>query len=256
MNRLAAGLVVGAMALGEPASAAPDPGRLVLSQPAPLAHGVSRLPQITSPRTAATDRINAAMKRIDADGVKTMAECRQSSRTSPSAVPPDYERHTEVTMRGPDFFSLVVTDSYMCGGAHPDDSSLALVYDLDTGRPLNWLSYLPASMKAEASLEGEGASRVGVVTSPVLHDLYVTALRASPDAPEWSECGDALEDAHTLLVWPDAESDGLMVQPSDMPHVVAACAAAASIPTATLRKLGVNARLLDAVDAAHGTMRR
>lgn len=65
------------------------------------------------------------------------------------------------------------------------------------------------------------------------------------------DCKDVLSDPGLKLsLWPDAKGGGIAVAPEGLPHVVAACAEPVTIPTATLRKLGVKALILDAIDAA------
>ena len=128
MRRPAAALIAaGALLLALPCAALAGEF-LTLSQPRPMTEGLTAMPRIAAPQTPATARINAAMQRLDADGVKQAAGCLADARSSPTTEKGDYQRATEVTMRGPGFFSVTVTDSYFCGGAHPDDSSLALVY--------------------------------------------------------------------------------------------------------------------------------
>jgi hypothetical protein len=89
------------------------------------------------------------------------------------------------------------------------------------------------------------------VTSAALWALY--AKRAVQ--PGDNDCAEVLAgpDApgKTLLVWPDAKADGLDLQAWDWPHVVKACAAPITIPVPELRRLGVQAGFLDAIDEAH-----
>lgn len=90
-----------------------------LKQPAPIARGVAALPRIATPATPATTKINAALARLDKSWLAFRKQCGA-----------DTGRSVNVTMRGPGYLSLVVNMDYYCGGAHPDNSSIALVYDL------------------------------------------------------------------------------------------------------------------------------
>ena len=92
-----------------------------------------------------------------------------------------------------------------------------------------------------------------------LRPLAVKEPSAANIPAEWAanpidpDCENAVNDPKlTLSLYPDAKAGGLAVQPGDFAHVIAACADTNVIPTATLRPLGVDAGLLDAIDAAHG----
>jgi hypothetical protein len=53
-------------------------------------------------------------------------------------------------------------------------------------------------------------------------------------------------------IWPDAKGDGLALETEGLPHAVAACGAdSVTVATSTLRKVGVQPALLDAIDTAH-----
>jgi hypothetical protein len=126
------------------------------------------------------------------------------------------------------------------------------VFDLATGAPVDWKAILAGIPVEQAAPEpGGGDGAPVVVTSAALWALYAkraaqpgdndcAELLAGPDAP-----------GKTLLVWPDAKADGLDLQAWDWPHVVKACAAAVIIPVSELRRLGVRADVLDAIDEAH-----
>jgi hypothetical protein len=154
-------------------------------------------------------------------------------------------------MRGPRYLSFLVNDSADCGGAHPSVSLTALVYDLASGAPVNWQRLLPKAMVQGTSTDSAvDGTVVGFVTSKTLQSLWLKAEATAN--PIDSDCKDAVTDPKLQLsLYPDAKAGGLAVQPGDFPHVIQACADANVIPTATLRPLGVDAGLLDAIDAAH-----
>jgi hypothetical protein len=250
---LAAGAALACLAIAPQARSA-EPRRLVLSQPASLEADIPSLPRIASPATEASAKVNAALARADARWRTSAGVCRS---VVPKPTDAEMERTTNVTMRGPGFFSVLDNQEYSCGGAHPDGASIALVYDLDTGRPVNWMTLLPASMKAVASLDtAADGSTMGVVSSPVLHDLYLKAPKPGLSDDDRAACADAVDaPSLTFMLWPDAKADAVVIAPSSLPHVVQTCGAPAAISTATLRKLGVGARMLDAIDAAHAAIR-
>jgi hypothetical protein len=223
-------LTIAATHAGQPAALKPS---------APIRPGVAAYPRlIASTGGTAAARINAALQKADRTAVEGM--CR------------DYRRRVGVTMRGPRYLGVFASDSWLCGGAHPDDSTRALVFDLTTGAPVDWKAILAGVPVEKAAPEsGGGDAAPVVVMSAALWALY--AKRAAQ--PGDNDCAEVLAgpDApgKTLLVWPDAQADGLDLQAWDWPHVVKACAASVTIPVAELRRLGARADFLDAIDEAH-----
>jgi hypothetical protein len=217
---------------------------LALVQPATLAKDNASLPRIAAP-DAAGARINAALTKVDANWRAFQKDCRTQGPTDQSST----NRSVEVAMAGPGFLSLVVHYGYDCGGAYPDTGAVALVYDLVTGRPVNWQKLLPARLAKTASLDSAGdGTMIGQIASPDLHALYRKVAGPGED----KDCAEVLADPDlTFQLWPDAKAGGVALEPASLPHVVKACAATAVIPTASLRKLGADKGLLDAVDAAH-----
>ena len=198
----------------------------------------------------AAARINQALDRRDQQLRSALKECRANVEAPAKA---EYTRTIAVTMQGPRFVSFVATDYSDCGGAHPNTDSLVLVYDLQTGSPVNWAALLPASLIQGTSLDTAGdGTQIGVVSSRTLQNLYLQARKSDKKDPLDPDCTGVLSDPDLKLsLWPDAKAGGIAVAPSGLPHVVAACGDSATIPTATLRQLGVKAVILDAIDAAH-----
>lgn len=225
-----------------------------LTHGAPIEKDNAALPRIAEPATPVTARINAALAVLDARWKKALRDCH--AQGGPDAAP---SRTVAVTMAGPHVVALHVTDDDECGGAHPDTGDMALAYDLDTGRPLDWTKLLPRRIVQSAPLdEADDGSRLGLIVSPTLYRLYMAAEeRRSGHDPAWSsECRDALNDEQMpFQLWPDAKAGGVALLPNGLPHAVAACADAQVIPTATLRRLGVDAALLNAIDQAHAAAR-
>jgi hypothetical protein len=211
------------------------------------------LPLIASPVTTATRRINTALRNANVAWRTFKKECLGTARRQDMEM----ERSAEVTMNSGRYLSIVVNEEWNCPGtAHPDHDSIAMVYDLQTGRPLNWLAVLPHRLVSNSHVSASvGGLRVGLLASPDLDKLYVQAERqsiGSKDAEWWAECSDPLSDeAMEFIAWPDAKRDGIALLPVGLGHAVANCANDALISTATLRSLGANAAFVDEIEAAH-----
>ncbi len=218
-----------------------------LTQPPPLAKGLPALPRIAGPATPAAARINTALTKEDASWRAFIKECRDQA--GPNF---DLERSNQVAMAGPAYFALTIGYSYDCGGAHPDAGTIALVYDLATGAPVNWSRLLPKSLIDSVSTDSAGdGTTIGLIASKALQKLYARAALAHGDADFKANCADVVNgDGLTFQVWPDAKAGGLMLVP-DLPHVVLACGDPQVIPTQILKNLGVSAPLLAAIEAAH-----
>jgi hypothetical protein len=241
------GLLLVASLMAPPArSAEPDSVSLAL-QPA-LGLDLAAFPRIAPADGAASERINQALTSADTRARAADSDCRADAHEA-QADPKDagWQRTVTVAMRGPGYLSLVASDNWFCGGPYPSAAIFALAYDLRTGAPLNWERLLPKTLVGKASLDTAGdGTRLGVVESPALKALYVKL--AKPD----TDCAPVLRDsALKFMLWPDAARAGIAVQPTDLPHVVAACATDVVIPLATLRTLGADAALLGAIAAAH-----
>ena len=228
-------LILAALAM----TAATAPPAVKLSAPQ---KGV--LPRIVAPSTPATARINAALATLDRRWAGYARGCRASGKDNEAT------RTVDVTMTGPRFLSLVARDEEFCGGAHPDNSSLALVYDLESGRPVDLKRLLgPRLVTATRTGIVLDGSAIGVVRSPELSRLYLRAVRKAPDYDPawWDQCADALSDPGLeFVLWLDAKTKGLGAEPQ-LVHVVAPCAEDVTIPAADLRQAGADAELLAAL---------
>jgi len=213
--------------------------------PPPVQKAIAAMPQIADPTDDAERRINIALKRLDLNVLKAARDCKGGG----------WERSVDVPMRGPGFLSLTVTDSVYCeGNAHPDSGTFSIVYDLTTGRPVDWTHLLPASLTGTAALEDQGdGTKVVTLASKRLFELYLAGYRTG-DAPssDLEECKQAILGAATngppgMMVWLDAKGGGLAVQVS-LAHVEKACEEPVVIPAAVLRKEGARPALLQAFD--------
>lgn len=224
-------------ALGSAASAAGAP---LLQHLAPVAKGNDSLPRLGGALTPGGQRVNAGLARLDASWRAFRRDCKETSRA------------VKVTLATPRVLGLLVSDEADCG-AHPAEGQMALVYDLEAGRPVDWAKLLgPRLVKSSTLDSAVDGTRIGfIVATPALHDLYLRGVKAQLRDPSWADCQDALSDSDLAFeVSPDVKAGGLAIWPGDLPHVIQACGDAVTVPTATLRQLGADPRFLDELDAA------
>ncbi len=251
--RCSAGAAALALALCGPAWAADRPVTLT-GQP-DLKPGIAAMPQIAAPADDAERRINAALRRLDGNVRKAAQACRAEGGPNSS-----WERTIRTPMRGPGFLSVVIVDNAFCGGAHPNVSTMAIVYDLATGAPVDWTALLPATLTGTVSLAaGADGTRMVTLAAKALHALYLMFYRRGAAAAKAegddAACRETVADTTSggppaMMAWLDARAGGLAVQ-FDLAHVVQACADPVVIPTATLRREGAQPILIKALEAAH-----
>jgi hypothetical protein len=157
-------------------------------------------------------------------------------------------------MAGPRYLSLVIADDAFCGGAHPNATTMAIVYDLRTGAPVDWTRLLPAALTGRVALaRGMDGTRMVTLDSARLHELYLKGYGATELGTD-PQCLDAVsapngQASAPSMVWLDAARGGLAVQ-FDLAHVVQSCANPVVIPAATLRAEGADPGLVAAIEAA------
>ena len=200
------------------------------------ATSASAFPRIAAPQTPATAKINAALTRLDRRWAGFVRECRAGGKDNEAT------RRIEATMAGPRVLSLVANDEESCGGAHPDNSTLALVYDLSTGRPVDWRQMLGPRLVAYTNTDTViDGTTIGMIGSKALRDVYVRARKPDKD------CADVLTDPGlNFVAWLDGKRHGLAIQPV-LPHVVAACGDDVTVPLPDLRRLGADPALTSAL---------
>ncbi len=213
----------------------------------PVVKGVDAFPQIDAPQDDAERAINYAVARLDLKVRAAAKDCKTQ------AAQGEWSRTVTTTMAGPRFISYEISDEMDCGGAHPDSGTTAIVYDLTTGKPVDWTRWLPPSMTATVALtEASDGTKMVTLASKRLYAMYLAGYPKDQDA----DCKAAIKDVGTdsgapaMTVWLDAKGDGLAMS-FDLSHAVAACEEVVTIPTAALRKEGANSMLADAIDAAH-----
>jgi hypothetical protein len=238
LRRFLAGPALGLLTMLAPAAAGEV--ALTFAPLPPVLPGVAAFPHVTAADNAPQAvRIDQALRRADARVRAAAARCRPEGKG-----PPNWTRTIAVTMRGPRVLSLLADDAWFCG-AYPDTSRLALVYDLETGAPIDWARVLPRALVESTTVETAGdGSVLGLVKSTALNALYRRALS--------EDCREVLSDDDLAFqLWPDAKAGGLIMRTMVLPHAVAACAESVTVPTAALRGMGVRPELLDAIDSAH-----
>lgn len=205
---------------------------------APLRKKVAAMPRVSGGNPVAVQRINRALARED-DGMRsTLRECDSDIHEMDSAlherVTGFWERTVTVTMAGPAYLSLHVHDFNYCGGAYPDDSDEAMVFDLRTGDVVNWDHVLGKD-----------------VSTADLKQLYVRKLKDT-------DCRTAVGemDGLRLLFWLDARAGSVMAQDEDLPHVIHACGESVPLSADEARSIGVPAEMLTALQTAHNSWKQ
>jgi hypothetical protein len=218
--------------------------------PPDVLEGVAAMPLILNPADTAELRINTALQRLDATVRKAADDCKGSDGKS------GWGRSVDVPMRGPGYVSFVIMDDIYCdGAAHPDRSTMSIVYDLSTGAPVDWTRLLPPSLTGQVALqEGADGTKMVSLSSKRLFAFYLDGYHAGNGMSD-EECKQIIQDASSdgapaTGVWLDAKTGGLAVQ-IGLYHAVQACEAAVVIPVATLRAEGANPHLVEAIQAAH-----
>jgi hypothetical protein len=235
-------LAAAACLLAAPISAAAERA-VTLATPGPVRGNIAAMPQIADPSDEAERRINAALQRLDINVLKAADDCKGG----------DWTRVVDAPMRGPGFLSLVITDSYSCDdAAHPDASTASIVYDLASGKPVNWAHLLPPSLTGKQDLADEGGSKFVTLASKKLFALYMAGYTdGGATGQDLQQCKDALKesgDPPAANVWLDAKAGGLAVE-IELPHAVAACEDVVVIPADRLRAEGAQPALLKALAA-------
>ncbi len=245
-----------ALFFGSPQAWAADE-TVQLQNPPSVAKEAAAMPQIANPSDDAQRRINAELKGLDATLSKAIRACKAQG-----GGPGEWTRNVKPTMRGPGYLSYVITDTSYCGGAYPSVGTMAIVYDLRTGAPVDWTRLLPASLTGRVALvRGMDGTRMVTLSSARLLSLYLSGYERAIRLPgtdiaaeDLDTCKEAVRqsvDPPAMMAWLDAKSGGLAVQ-FDLPHAAQACAVPVVIPGAILRGDGANPALVEAIQAAHG----
>jgi hypothetical protein len=207
----------------------------------PLGTRIDSLPRVAGkPDDKAAFRINQALAAEDADTKSSASDCRRTGKQNS-----DFARSVTVSMRGAGYLSVIVTQSWYCGGAYPDWNTTPFVFDLSTGATVDWKRLLPIAL-VEGSIDYTNLGE-GLIVSSRLTNIYVNAASNA-------ECRDVLKNwagGLGFVLWPDAAAEGIAIEANNLPHVVKACAPALVIAMPELRGLGLDPAFLAAIDEAH-----
>jgi hypothetical protein len=228
------------------AFAAPDAGSVKLKESPPLLKDTDALPRLLSgAKPAIIDTNNAILARLDAQELQAARDCL----SEPGG---DYNRSVSATMQGPRFLSLVATNSFFCAGAaHPDSETQTLVFDLATGRPVNWERLLPGKVhvkKFDADIEAQD-SFGRIVSSDAIWTLYKkAALGENHD----QDCVEVFNEAKLdFSLYLDAKENAVAAREVGLRHARQACGTTLYLSGSTLKSLGASKELIDALNAAH-----
>jgi hypothetical protein len=240
---------------GQPADGAPR-GLVKLEEIKHLRADVDAWPLIANPAGPEEQQINSTLARLNERMQKWLGECdadyadwskQNSDGNTDKKSGATWERRVNVTMVGPKFIAMVANDSQFCGGAYPNSDTFALVFDLATGKPVNWVGLIaPSALAKPYSDTMYDGTKVGTLIVPAL-------LKMSRDKAD-ADCKDAFRDEQPYQLWPDAKSGKLIAEPFGLPHVVAACGDNLELSIDEARKLGFDDGLLKAIEEAHRRM--
>ncbi len=174
---------------------------------------IDRLPRPVA-RTAAADKIAAALAQQDAQFRRQAAECQALGKPGGYWFSVGARRLLESAS----LYSVEAKSDWFCGGAHPDSEVIALTFDMQSGAPYDLTRAFHVANNghlADAAL-------------PMLADYIKKA----------ETCGDtaAKDDLQTADLTLGVTSKYLIFYFS-VPHVIAACYPPAQVPFATLASL-------------------
>jgi hypothetical protein len=218
----------------------------ILSTP-PIRKGVQALPLIAQNGSKAVDLINASLAQYNKRVLEATRNCDVDHGQHKSKG--TWERSVKVRMAGPRFVSYVARDFVFCGGAHPDNDTMALVYDLRTGALLDWTENLPAeSAKFHPDSISDG-TMVKYVQSASIAKMYFDKLHESSE----EGCKDAISEKgldYGFTLWPDAKAGALAIQPN-LPHAIQGCGSVIYLSDEEMQRLGVSADIREAIKEAY-----
>ncbi len=221
------------------ASAAPT-----LRKAADLARDAEAYPTLDG-ATEAVVKINRAVRAANAKQLVEINDCRRD------AAPEDYdwEQTVETPLLGAHFVSFWAHGNTNCGGAHPNILMEALVFDLNTGEPVDWLKLLPAELRGEPG-RASTSGLPGEIASPALTALFIAE---SEKEGVGADCKEAFaQQKMDFDFWPDAKAKGLAMRAVNLLHwAEGPCSGPVTIPVETLKRLGVNARLIQDIETGN-----
>ncbi|MGA8089477.1 MAG: hypothetical protein WCA10_19550 [Terracidiphilus sp.] len=210
-----------------------------------LRENVDAWPLIVHPTNAAEQRINETLANLNRKFAKRVQDCISGKFAwSKGFNEGEWGRTVKVTMQGPRFLSMVASDDFYCGTAHPDDDLVVLVFNIEIGEQVDWSALVGKSAGASLS-KNELGDEDG--TPP----LMLPELQATYAAADKDYCKDDFEDERSFVLWPDAESGTLVAEVAGLPHVALPCKNELKLTIEQSRNLGFDESLLQAIEEAH-----
>lgn len=224
-----------------------------------LRKGIDAWPLIVAPRNVPSQRVNEILIGMNQQLTQDLRECNADYLRwlkiagGPNQQSNDWSRRVRVTMAGPRFLSLVATETTFCGGVHPDNNQIALVFDLTTGGKVNWISLISKSAGASGDTDGRP---IETLMFPRLQTTTIALATNHCRKVFGQQLRSKIASPLSFLLWPDAKREKLIALPVGLPHVVQACAAEISLTLDQARSLGFDESLLNAIHEAHQQLNR
>jgi hypothetical protein len=249
MRRLA-GLAMAALLAGCGAAYAP-PQPVDLQYGPDLAEGFGALPRVEAD-TPQAQAVNTALDQVDARDRANRESCLEAKAQNDNV---EWGRSVAVPMKGPRFISIVMDQGDYCGGAHPNSGRTPLVFDLETGRLIDWKAWLPADMAAP--IDNQDADAAAALQSPTLKAWFAERALAEMSPEGKAECAELYSeqwrDEWRLAAWPDAKAGGLRLQTAGLAHASKGCETEVLMPLRELKRRGVAREFTAALEVAYRT---
>lgn len=160
-------------------------------------------------------------------------------------------RDVTVNFNNDAFLSLSTNEGGYCeGAAHPFWVERHLTYDLTNGAPVDWLTVLPVVLLTDdASKPSEpeyGFKSLALTKLYLAHreQLDLKELSADEAACRAYICG---EPGVSFDLWLDQPNHALAIAPTGAAYIYTLCIKPVYIPMDTLRSLGADPRLIEAL---------
>lgn len=229
------------------ALAAGAPPEVTLTAQRPVSRSIDAYPRIAAPATAETALINEELVKADARVKNAARDCNQGSNYDDG----QWRREVGVPFRYGDFLSLVAADTWTCT-TFSGSFLNTVTYDLTTGEPVDWRKLLlPRVAGDPAQGVGGDASKLSLVVSPILNEVYRRKVLIGMGSDEQSGCANAFERDYTMMLWLDAEREAVAMRGVGFPPALSACAREETLVPDELVLLKSPQRLLDILKAAH-----
>jgi len=225
----------------------------VVRQLPALRRDVAALPHIEGIDSAVMTKVNLDSDRANAALQIPLRHCDIDYRKWSAMMTPAVQAHAEgdwkrivrVTMKGPRYLSILITDQTFCGGAHPNFSQTALVYDLTDGSAVLWEDAMQGSTRWNPEEPYWDGMLNDQIQNAGLRRWYLVRLsdpQCRAISPKWVE--------PSFIVYLDASSKQAMVVAGNLPHVSQVCAQTIPLSQATAIQLGFPPRILRALSDA------